>query len=157
MLKLSLFCMVPAAALLAACQPSAATVDPNDPAIVAAIDSLLAVSLDGSTHVNADRVLEPAAPDLTFVTGDVILSGLEPIRERFKKTYSMLQAQSQTIVEKRIRVLSPDVAIAYATSEGTYTDKAGWTSEPVGMGTTLVFVKENGQWRMRHAHQSIAK
>jgi hypothetical protein len=43
-----------------------------------------------------------------------------------------------------------------AVSEGTYTDKAGWTYEPVGIGITVVFVRENGQWRARHAHQSIA-
>ena len=46
--------------------------------------------------------------------------------------------------------------IVMAVSEGTYTDIAGWTSEPVGLGTTIVFVRENGQWRARHAHQSIA-
>jgi hypothetical protein len=27
----------------------------------------------------------------------------------------------------------------------------------VGIGTTLVFVRENGQWRIRHAHQSIVR
>jgi len=102
-------------------------------------------------------VLAAADGDLTFLTGDVILSGLDPIRERFRATYAGLQRQDQTLIEKQIRVLSPTVAIVFAVAEGTYTDKAGWTSEPVGIGTTIVFVKEDGEWRIRHAHQSIAK
>ena len=56
-----------------------------------------------------------------------------------------------------MRILSPDVAVVMAVGEGTYTDKAGWTSEPVGIGTTIVFVREDGQWRIRHAHQSIVR
>lgn len=94
--------------------------------------------------------------ELTFITGDVILTGLETIREAFSATYAGLEGQETTVLESRVRVLSPDVAIVIAVSEGTYTDQAGWTSEPVGMGHTIVFVRENGQWRARHAHQSIA-
>jgi uncharacterized protein (TIGR02246 family) len=94
--------------------------------------------------------------ELTFITGDVMLSGLEYIRETFRDTYAGLERQDQTIFKKRVRILSPDVAIVIAVSEGTYTDRAGWTSEPVGIGTTIVFVRENGEWRARHAHQSIA-
>jgi uncharacterized protein (TIGR02246 family) len=151
---LVMFALVPAG-----CQPSAGTVDPNDPAITAVIDSLLTVVSDGAARVDVDRVLEPAAGpgELTFVTEDVVLTGFELIRERFGETYSGLLRQDQTIIEKRIRVLSPDVAIAIFVAEGTYTDKAGWTSEPVGIGTTIVFVKANGRWQIQHAHQSISK
>lgn len=144
------------AVMLTGCRP-AETVDPNDPVITATIDSLLQAVMAGAAVADADRVLAAADSDLTFLTGDVILSGLEPIRERFRATYAGLQRQDQTLIEKRITVLSPTVAIAFAVAEGTYTDKAGWTSEPVGIGTTIVFVKENGEWRIRHAHQSIAK
>jgi uncharacterized protein (TIGR02246 family) len=144
------------AIMLTGCRPSG-TVDPNDPVITATIDSLLQVVMAGAAAADADRVLAAADGDLTFLTGDVILSGLEPIRERFQATYAGLQRQDQTLIEKQIRVLSPTVAIAFAVAEGTYTDKAGWTSEPVGIGTTIVFVKEDGAWRIRHAHQSIAK
>jgi uncharacterized protein (TIGR02246 family) len=94
--------------------------------------------------------------ELTFITGDVMLSGFERIHTAFKNTYAGLASQQQTVLEQRVRILSPDVAIVMAVSEGTYTDKAGWTSEPVGIGITVVFVRENGQWRARHAHQSIA-
>jgi uncharacterized protein (TIGR02246 family) len=141
----------------AACQP--APFNPEDPAAIAAIDSLLQNAMAGAAAADADRVLAFAegGGELTFVTGDVILTGLEPIREQFKRTYSGIERQNQTVIEKRIRLLSPDVAVAMSVSEGTYTDKAGWTSDPVGIGTTIVFVKENGQWRARHAHQSIVR
>ncbi len=140
-----------------ACRPSAG-VDPNDPTITAIIDSLAREAVDGAAKADADRALKAAAGggEVTFITGDMLLTGLEPIRERFRATYAGLQRQQQTFTQKRVRVLSPDVAIAYAVGEGTYTDKAGTTSEPVGMGITLVFVKEHGQWRIRHIHQSIA-
>jgi len=147
--------MTCAAVLAAACQPR---FDPEDPAIVAALDSIVQSAMEGARNVDADRVLAMAAGEgeLTFITGDVLLSGLEPIRTQFRSTYAGLASQQQTVYEKRVRVLSPDVAIVMAVGEGTYTDKAGWTSAPVGIGTTIVFVREGGQWRARHAHQSIA-
>jgi len=152
--------LVTAACLLgvAACQPAPATFNPEDPAVIAAIDSLVKGAMEGAAAVDADKVLAMAEGkgELTFMTGDVLLTGLDPIREQFRKTYSALASQHQTLLEKRVRILSPDVAVVMAVGEGTYTDKAGWTSPPVGMGTTIVFVREDGQWRARHAHQSIA-
>ena len=147
--------LVMCAAVLTACQPR---FDPEDPVITAVIDSIANAAREGSAQVDADRVLAMAEGEgeLTFITGDVMLSGFEQIHTSFKNTYAGLASQQQTVLEQRIRILSPDVALVMAVSEGTYTDKAGWTSEPVGIGITVVFVRENGQWRARHAHQSIA-
>ena len=156
MLRTSTLAVVVGLALTQGCAPRSAAVDPNDPVITATIDSLLQLAMAGAARVDADQVLGGAADSLTFVSGDIILSGLEPIRERFRRTYSHLQKQDQTLIEKRIRVLSPDVAVAIVTAEGTYTDQAGWTSPPVGLGTSIVFVRQNGQWRAQHAHQSVA-
>ena len=144
------------AVLVVGCQ--SARFDADDPAIIATIDSTVQRAMAGARNVDADEVLAMAQGDgeLTFITGDVILTGFDQIHARFEDTYGGLKSQEQAILEKRIRVLTPDVALVIAVSEGTYTDKAGWTSEPVGIGTTIVFVRENGQWRARHAHQSIA-
>jgi len=146
--------------LLASCgQTQTAEFDPEDPVAIAEIDALLDVTLEGARQVDADRVLAMAEgeAEFTFITGDLMIAGLETIREDFENTYDGLESQSQTILAKRIRLLSPDVAVMTGVSEGTYTDKAGWTSEPVGLGHTIIFVRENGQWRAVHAHQSIAR
>jgi hypothetical protein len=134
------------AAVLTACQPR---FDPDDPVISAVIDSIANAAREGSAQVDADRVLAMAEGEgeFTFIAGDVMLSGFEQIHTAFKNTYAWLASQQQTVLEQRIRILSPDVAIVMAVS---------WTSEPVGIGITVVFVRENGQWRARHAHQSIA-
>jgi uncharacterized protein (TIGR02246 family) len=143
------------ATLLVSCRP--ASFDPEDPEVLAAIDSIMGSVMAGAAAADVDRVLAPAEGrgELTFVTGDVMLSGLETIRATFEETYSWVASQQQTVYDKRVRLLSPDVAVVMAVGEGTYTDKAGWTSDPVGIGTTIVFVREDGQWRIRHAHQSI--
>jgi len=141
-------------ALLAGCQAQA-TFDPEDPAVVAAIEAQMKAAMEGAAAVDAAKVLSIAGDDLTFVTGDVMLSGRDTIRARFDDTYSGLERQEQSYPERRVRILSPDVALVLATGEGTYTDKAGWTSEPVGLGITIVFVRENGVWRAVHAHQSV--
>jgi uncharacterized protein (TIGR02246 family) len=147
-------------AVLSGCAPqSSQAFDPNDPVAIAAIDSLMAIAIEGAANVDAVRVLEPmgGGEDFTLVTGDVILTGLETVRESFADTYDGLQKQDQTIYETRTRLLTPDVAVVSAVAEGTYTDLAGWTSEPVGIGVTIIFVRENGRWVGRHVHQSIAK
>ena len=150
-MRISMLATIACALLLTSCQ-APVEFDPDDPAILAAIDSIVEEAMEGA------RVLAMAEGEgeLTFITGDVMLSGLDYIREIFRDTYAGLESQDQMLIERHVRILSPDVAIVMAVSEGTYTDKAGWTSEPVGIGTTIVFVREDGEWRARHAHQSIA-
>ena len=145
------------AVLLTACQQPV-EFDPNDPETIAAIEAVLSEAMEGARNVDADRVLAAAEGEgeLTLITGDVMLGGVDYIRETFRETYDGLEGQDQTVLASHVRVLSPDVAIVIAVSEGTYTDKAGWTSDPVGMGHTLVLVRESGDWKIRHAHQSIA-
>ncbi len=156
-MRIQAACSIGAVLLLTSCQ--VASFDPDDPEILAAIDSVLQSTMAGATTADVDQVLAAAEGEgeLTFITGEVMLSGIESIRARFEDTYAAIQSQHQDILEKRVRILSPDVALVLAIGEGTYTDKAGWTSDPVGIGTTLVFVRESGQWRIRHAHQSIVR
>jgi len=145
-------------AFLSACAPqSSQSFDPNDPAVVAIIDSLMAIANEGARNVDPVKVLEPmgGGEDFTLVTGNVILTGLEAVREAFVDTYDGLQGQQHNMIERRIRLIAPDVALFTAVGEGTYTDLAGWTSEPVGLGFTIVFVREDGRWVGRHVHQSI--
>lgn len=147
-------------AATAGCQGStgSGSLSPSDvEAITATIDAILDSTLAGAARVDAEAVLRPAVgvDSLTMLIGDVILGGYEPILERFRETYAGLERQDHTLLEKHVRVLTPDVVLVEGVGEGTYTDLAGWTSDPVGIGLTLVYVRQNGRWRVTHAHQSI--
>jgi uncharacterized protein (TIGR02246 family) len=134
-------------------------VNPNDPEIVATVDAILDQVVAAAARVDAERVLSVSTQDdtFTFVTGDTMLTGYDEALAAFRSTYAMLKGQAHEIIERRTRVLSPDVVLVSAVSEGTYTDKAGFTSPPVGLGSTAVFVRRAGEWRVIHFHQSVAK
>lgn len=125
-------------------------------AMVAEIEAVIETITAGAARVDAQAVLSPAAgqDSLTLIVGDVLLRGYDTILEDFQETYEGLESQEHTPVDRQIRLLGPDVAVALLTAVGTYTDDAGWTSPPVGLGITLVLVRENGRWRLTHAHQS---
>jgi len=138
-------------ALFSACAPQPSqTFDPQDPEVLAVIDSMMAGTMEAAARVDADGVL-------AVVTGNVMLTGIQTVRDAFADTYEGLLSQKQTLYEKRVRLLSPDVAVWTGVGEGVYTDKAGWTSEPVGLGLTVIFVREDGRWTARYVHQSIEK
>ena len=145
---------------LAGCQAkrAEAAFDPNDPAAIAAIDSAMKPTIEGARNVNADQVLAIAEgpEEFTFVSGDVMMAGLPKIKETFRKSYANAKRQDQEIQERRVRLIAPDVALYTAIGEGTYTTPSGWTSQPTGLGLTVVLVKRNGRWQAVHAHQSLA-
>jgi uncharacterized protein (TIGR02246 family) len=141
--------------LLAGCQAQP-PFNPEDPAVLAAIESRVQAAIEGAARADVEQVVGLFADDATFLTGDLMLVGQEDIRPAFADTYSGIASQSHDVRDKRVRLLSPDLAIVTAVADGTYTDKAGWTSEPVGLGFTLVFARRDGVWRAVHVHQSIA-
>jgi uncharacterized protein (TIGR02246 family) len=149
-----------ALAVAAGCRPQPAPgVNPNDPEIVAAVEAILDKAVAAAAATNAEEVLSASTGDdtFTFITGDTMLSGYDEALVAFRTTYALLEKQTNQIIEKRTRVLSPDVVLVSAVSEGTYTDKAGFTSPPVGMGSTAVFVRRGADWRVVHYHQSVSK
>ena len=158
MMRTTVIAVAGCLALLSGCAPrSTQDFDPNDPVALAAIESLMATAIEGAGNVDPLQVLEPmgGGEDFTLVTGDVMLTGLQTVQDAFTDTYDGLLKQDQTIFETRTRLLTPDVAVVTFVGEGTYTDLAGWTSEPVGLGITIIFVREDGRWAGRHIHQSI--
>jgi uncharacterized protein (TIGR02246 family) len=142
-----------------ACQRQPAATDPNDAEIIAAVEAILDKAVAAAAAADADGALAVSTQDnaFTFITGDTMLAGYDQALGAFRKTYALLQKQSNRVLEKRTRVLSPDVVLVSAVSEGTYTDKAGFTSDPVGLAFTAVFVRRNNEWRVIHFHQSVAK
>jgi uncharacterized protein (TIGR02246 family) len=142
-----------------ACQPKPVAFNPEDPAVAAQIEAAMRQAMEGAAAVDAEKALAVTTKDkdFTFITGDLMLVGYDDILPRFRETYSTLEKQHTEITTKKVRLLSPDVALLTAVGEGTYTDKAGFTSEPVGLGATIVFVRKDGEWRAVHFHQSVAK
>jgi hypothetical protein len=160
MMRTKVLAVAACLAFLSGCAPqSSQDFDPNDPVALAAIDSIMALALEAAAAVDPVGVMEPmgGGDDFTMVTGDVILTGLQRVQDAFADTYDGLEEQHHTLFETRTRLVAPDVAVVSVVGEGTYTDLAGWTSEPVGLGITIIFVREDGQWVGRHIHQSIAK
>ena len=123
------------------------------------MEAILDQAVTAAALVVAERVLSVTTmdDDFTFITGDTMIVGYDQALEAFRETYALLQGQTTEVIESRARVLSPNVVLVSAVSEGTYTDNAGFTSDPVGLGSTLVFVRRDGQWRVIHFHQSVAK
>jgi uncharacterized protein (TIGR02246 family) len=142
-----------------ACQSPPAPVRPDDPEIVAAVNAILDKVVAAASAADAEAVLSVTTmdDDFTFITGDTLLTGYSQALAAFRETYAMLKGQTYEGIARRTRVLAPDVVLVYSVSQGTYTDKAGFTSDPVGLGSTAIFVKRDGEWRVIHFHQSVAK
>ena len=148
-----------AVVIAAACRSQPIDVNPNDPEIEAAVGAILDKAVAAAAATDAEGVLSATTRDdtFTFITADRMLKGYDESLAAFRKTYALLQGQTNQTIERRTRVLSPDVILVSAVSEGTYTDKAGFTSAPVGLGSTAVFVRRGEEWRVIHFHQSVAK
>ena len=142
-----------------ACQSQVVAVNPNDPEIAATVEAILDKAVAAAGAADAEAVLSASTKDdtFTFITDDTMLQGYDEALAAFRATYALLQGQTHQVIQRRTRVLSPDVVLVSAVSEGTYTDKAGFTSLPVGLGSTAVFVRRDGEWRVIHFHQSVAE
>ena len=143
----------------AAVNPNDPEVNPNDPEIVATVEAILDKAVAAAGALDAEGVLAASTRDdsFTFITDDRMFKGYDETLAAFRQTYELLLGQTNKVIEKRTRVLSPDVVLVSAVSEGTYTDDAGFTFPPVGLGSTAVFVRRGAEWRVIHYHQSVAE
>ena len=93
---------------LAACASPSQSFDPEDPAVVAAIESLMAAAIQAAGDVDPVKVLESmgGGEEFSLVTSDVMLVGLQKVQEAFKDTYDGLERQDHTVFETRVRLLS---------------------------------------------------
>jgi uncharacterized protein (TIGR02246 family) len=136
----------------------AAEFNPDDPAVTAALDSAVAMARAGADAVDAAATLAPlnAEDNLTFMAGDILIAGREEILQAFRDTYAQIKAQRHVPVARQVRLLTPDVALYSAVARGTFQDLSGEISDPVGLGSTAIFVRRDGAWRLAHFHQSTA-
>ena len=68
----------------------------------------------------------------TFITGDTMLKGYDQALAAFRETYAMLKGQTNQDIEKRVRVLSPDVV------RGCLSRRAGLLGEITRPETTTL-------------------
>jgi uncharacterized protein (TIGR02246 family) len=136
----------------------AAEFNPDDPAVTAALDSAVAMARAGADAVDAAATLAPlnAEDNLTFMAGDILIAGKAEVLKAFRDTYAQIKAQRHAPVARTVRLLTPDVAIYSAVGRGTFQDLSGEISDPVGLGSTAIFVRRDGTWRLAHFHQSVA-
>jgi ketosteroid isomerase-like protein len=120
--------------LAAACRPQPVAVNPNDPEIVAAVGAILDKAVAAAAAIDAEGVLSASTRDdtFTFITADRMLKGYDEALAAFRKTYALLQGQTHQIIERRIRVLSPDVVLVSAVSEAPTPTRPGSRSRPWG-------------------------
>jgi ketosteroid isomerase-like protein len=162
-MRTQLAALVASALILASCASPApvaapASFDPEDPAVTATLDSIVAMVRAGADAVNADQTLGPAnpEPDLVFMAGDALIAGKDEVLKVFRDTYAQIRAQRHAPIARRVQLIAPDVAIYSALGRGTFQDLNGEVSEPVGLGTSAVFVRRDGVWRLAHMHQSVS-
>jgi len=115
---MSLAAMAGVMACVSACAPQSRSFDPNDPAVLAVIDSLMQVTVEASRRVDPVGVMAAmgTGEDFTLVTGDVMLRGSDAVAAAMAETYSGLQSQYSTVSQSYARLLSPDVAVFSAVS-----------------------------------------
>ena len=132
--------------------------NPDDPAVIAVLDSMVSLARAGADAVNAEETMRPlnAEDNLTFMTGDVLIAGKGEILKAFQQTYATIKAQRHVPVGRQVRMITPDVAVYSAVGRGTFQDLSGAISDPVGLGTTAIFVRRDGAWHLAHFHQSVA-
>jgi uncharacterized protein (TIGR02246 family) len=151
------------ALVLASCSapaPAAApaeTFNPEDPAVTAVLDSMVALARDGANNADADKAIAALNADdqFTYMSGEMILRGKERILGAFRDTYSQVRRQAYAPIGREVRLIAPDIAIYSGLGTGSFQDKDGNVSDPVHIGVSGVFVHKDGKWRLMHIHQSI--
>ncbi|HET6278113.1 MAG TPA: nuclear transport factor 2 family protein [Candidatus Polarisedimenticolia bacterium] len=149
--------------VLASCSapaPAAAPAEafnPEDPAVTATLDSMVALARDGANAADADRALAAlnAVEDFTFMSGKLILTGKEHILGAFRDTYAQVHRQAYAPIGHKVQLIAPDVAIYSALGRGSFQDKDGNVSDPVHIGASMVFMRRDGVWRAVHLHQTV--
>jgi hypothetical protein len=95
-------------------------------------------------------VTEPAV----FAHGIRIIPTLQSMREFFDPSGWNRQSTNLMLRSSSVAVLSPEIAVQVRDEPWSVTNMEGETGPTYPSSVTVVWVKEDGAWKIMHAHQT---
>lgn len=94
------------------------------------------------------------APEASFTNNEITLYGVDAIRADWTNWESGLREQDIDFTDSYTIVLSPNIAYTIRKYAVVATRADGSITPELTGVETLVWVKENGDWKMRHGHEA---
>ncbi len=150
--------------MFAACQPATIELTEEQKAEIAdEIRQVAAGMIEAAEEVDIERWLSHWPPELEqrfqdqpalFVNRLSIYPTAESIRVAWEPSFAARSAHDIVTVDEYVAVLDADAALWVY--EGTYTvsDTLGNTTEPAPWTVSVVWVRQSGEWKALHLHQS---
>lgn len=134
-----------------------ATLSSEDEAAIA--DTVLALTEAFNAawqEMDPEHILQFYNDDLQYYWMGTQMASLEAF-EGALHAYILPRTQSYRteMVAPRVRVLGPDVAVVGFLSRGEVVRRTGET-EPIEGAVTLIFARQEGEWKIVHVHESGA-
>jgi len=142
--------------ILAGCQTQGAFTQAD----LDAAEAEIRVELDNfwqawsATSFDEGMAFYSESPDMQFVTDGVLWESKAAAEEAFRPFFESLDHQEINLSDTRIMALTPEVV--YATQTGSFTQfsRTGEVSPERTFATTLLWVKEGGEWKVLGYHES---
>lgn len=153
------------AAAAVACKPTSvppaeATMSPAERAAIADTVSKLTTDLISAMQsVDADKAaaLDSRSPDYTFAGEDgTICRTFEVCEKLNREGWQSLKSMQIRVLESKVAVPAPTVAVETMTIAGSVVPKSGKTMTVDKVAFTIVWIHETNGWKILTFHQSFA-
>ena len=150
--------------VLAACQPATTELTEEQKAEIAAevrdvvgeyTDAIEAADLDGwmSYWSSEPEQFFQGQPAL-FVNRLTILPTMENIRTAWESAFDARSAHDLVAENEYVAVVGEDAALYVFDGTFSISDTLGNTTEPAPYTVSIVWVRQSGEWKVLHRHQS---
>ena len=127
----------------------------NDEKVMEEIDSLFNISLKAAEDLDINRLSVNVNDQYKtgFITNGLYYLTFDTLIKDFENNSRRIDGQNIHINEKKISLLSKDVAVVTVngSAESFLSDGTSFSS---GFNWTLIYKKTNGKWMIVHTHQS---
>lgn len=144
----------------AACQPATTELTEDQKAEIAAeVDSVASDWWAAWAAVEFDRGMSfiDAGPEATWTGDGGTVYTVAEMDRAWRPFFTQLQRQDLTFTDSRTVVLAPDIALTIRAVTFVATDTAGNTRPEFSSVETVVWVKQNGEWKVLLGHESLQK